>query len=129
MSKDMKQKEPTGIPVDTIIVGTTRYQIVRDNEALQRRGSMTNEVIDGYCDTEEGFIVLPGKSLSPLYSGEFSADYMRKLVTHELIHAIFRNYGYNVGHSDVEETICTVMESALVPLLRQNKELIKWLSE
>ena len=115
------------LPVEVIEVGAMRYRVVRDALALKRRGDMTSEVIEAYCDSTEGVICLPEMG-AVLHEKELSMDFLRRLMVHELTHAIFRNYGQNTAPSEVEETVCVVMESALIPILRRNPELFKWLS-
>ena len=105
----------------SVKVGATRFKIVRDNGELYKAGKeMGGPALAGLTDHSGALIAI-------VDGDEYSDDFLRKVLTHEIVHCIMGNYSLNVENSEVEEAICDVMANGLIPLLRDNPELVEWL--
>lgn len=112
-----------------IEVGTGRYTVIHSDAALaefnKERMDSGLEVGLAALDTWRNVIILPERR----HANPVSEDYIRECMVHELGHAMFRNYGVNIEETQIEEDVCLMLEHALIPLLRHNPALVKWLCE
>ena len=92
----------------SVSIDGTSYLVVEDN--------LTGE--DGeYCAASQVIKVQQAAS----------ANYQRVVLLHELIHACFEHAG-SPAEPLTEEEVCCLVSRRLLPILRDNRELVDWLT-
>lgn len=94
------------------------YKVKRKFNLIKGKGKNRIKV-DGYCDYSSSIIALD-KDLS------ISTD--KVILLHEILHAIY-NCSSSRGWTKVEEEIVSKLAPGIIRLLRDNKNLVRYLME
>lgn len=100
-------------------VGPYRYAVRWDQDALNAHSIEAGHGCDGLQN---------GGRLEIVISPKGHSDYQRRILIHEVLHALFGLAGGMPKRASEDDAI-DVIESAVLDLLRRNPHLVAWLQE
>ena len=100
-------------------VGPLVYDVACDSLALLVAEHSHKQALLGQCDH---------KALAIMLSPDQAPLALKSTLLHEVLHAVINTAGFEITDED-EERLVSVLEAPLLQLVRDNPDLIAWLSD
>lgn len=102
-----------------IKVGPLAYSVTADSLSQILAEHSSRSSLHGQCDN---------KALSIMLAPDQAPMAMKSTLVHEVLHAVISTAGFDIEY-EAEERLIRVLEAPLFQLIRDNPELIAWLSD
>lgn len=104
---------------ETVQVGPIRFRVSTDLDELRDAEERMNCGLDGVTSPHLGLIQVNPRHVP---------DYQRSTVVHEVIHAVLKVCAGAQLPDEIEEAVCRHLEGGLLGVLRDNPDLVAWLT-
>lgn len=111
-------------PPKKIKIGPYDYTVTTAPEAMDRQGQENSDHLDGFSNCARQVIGLHTTTLMGHAVGE---DYRRSTLLHEILHQCIAVAGADIPE-DVEERAVRAIEGPLYQTLRENPDLLAYLT-
>jgi hypothetical protein len=103
---------------DVVKIGPLDYTVTDDAEAHLGAEDEMSQRLYGMSDkSTQRIVIRPG----------MAAGFKRQIVLHEIVHQLLDDSGLELA-TEIEEQICLSLQAPLLGLLKDNPDLVAWLT-